>query len=220
MPRIARVVIPDFPHHITQRGNRNQRTFFSDDDKRFYLYLLKEQLKKVPIKIWSYCLMDNHVHFVAVPQKSEDLALFFGEVHQKYSFMINKREGWRGYLWQGRFSSFVMDEPYLYSAMRYVEQNPVKAGIVEKAADYDWSSAKAHVLKTKNTILSPCYLTDEIHNWAQYLAEMNDNKQDLEIESHSRRGIPLGNEKFLDKIGPLIDKKLTYRPQGRPNKIK
>jgi putative transposase len=164
--------------------------------------------------------MDNHVHFVVVPGQTTDLALFFGEVHQRYSFAINKREGWRGYLWQGRFSSFVMDEPYLYSAMRYVEQNPVKAGMVERANQYDWSSAKAHTLSTKDPILSPCYLTDQISDWSKYLAEPNEDKQDEEIKSHSSRGIPLGDKAFLSKIGAVIDQPLIYRPKGRPTKTK
>src|SRR3989338_11311255 len=113
MPQTARVVAPQQPHHVTQRGNRNQPVFFSDKDRREYLNILKVQASKTGVKIWAWCLMDNHVHFVAVPESETALAVCFGETHKRYTRHINLREGWRGYLWQGRFKSFLMDTSYL-----------------------------------------------------------------------------------------------------------
>ena len=136
MARIARVVAPNMPHHVVQRGNRKQKVFFSDDDKVAYLKILKEQSQKFRVLIWAYCLMDNHVHFVAVPQGEEGLANTFGQAHRHYTRLVNFREGWRGYLWQGRFSSYVLDENYLYGAVRYIENNPVRAGLVSKAEGF------------------------------------------------------------------------------------
>jgi putative transposase len=109
MVRIARVVAPAVPHHVTQRGNRRQQTFFSDEDYQVYLELMSEWCKKHKVQIWAYCLMPNHVHLIAVPETKDALNLAIGEAHRRYTRRINFREGWRGHLWQGRFSSFVKD---------------------------------------------------------------------------------------------------------------
>jgi len=198
MPRRPRVVVPDFPHHVTQRGNRNQRVFFNSRDKDIYLNILREEIVAYGIQIWAYSLMDNHVHLVATPEAEVSLSKGLREVHKRYALMINKRMGWKGHLWQDRYASFVMDEPYLYAAMRYVEQNPVKAGMVKKAAEYTWSSARAHIYKTKDLVLSPCYLSEEIRDWSKYL-----EKEDFygaDYSEHSKTGKPLGSQKFIQQI--------------------
>jgi putative transposase len=131
MARLAQIVIPGIPYHIVQRGNRRQKTFWTAEDRKEYLKILGDEGKRHGLKVWAYCLMDNHVHIVAVPEGENSLARGIGETHRKYSRMIHFREGWRGYLWQGRFSSFPLDEQYLYAAVRYVERNPVRAGIAQ-----------------------------------------------------------------------------------------
>jgi len=120
MARIARIVVPGYPHHITQRGNRRQETFFCDDDYKQYIALMAEWCSRCGVTIWAYCLMPNHTHLIAVPRTEEGMRKAIGEAHRRYARMINFREGWRGYLWQGRFSSFVMDERYLLAAVRYI----------------------------------------------------------------------------------------------------
>ncbi len=132
------------PHHVTQRGNRRQQTFFNDGDYRQYLDLMQHWCLQHQVAIWAYCLMPNHVHLILVPPSEESLCRAVGEAHRRYTRHINFREGWRGHLWQGRFASFVMDEPYLLAAARYVERNPVRARLVSQAADWPWSSAAAH----------------------------------------------------------------------------
>ena len=107
MARIARIVVPEYPHHITQRGNRRQATFFCDDDYRQYIDLMAEWCSRCGVDIWAYCLMPNHTHLIAVPQTEDGMRKAIGEAHRRYARMINFREGWRGYLWQGRFHSFV-----------------------------------------------------------------------------------------------------------------
>ena len=144
MGRIARVVVPNRPHHVTQRGNRRMQTFFCDDDYRAYLALLIEACGQCDVRVWAYCLMPNHVHLILVPRTSDGLAAAVGQVHQRYTRRVNLREGWRGYLWQGRFASFVMGDDYVLSAAAYIERNPVKAGLVDRAEDWPWSSAAAH----------------------------------------------------------------------------
>ena len=145
MGRIARVVAPGMPHHVTQRGNRRQQTFFGDDDYRAYLGLMKQWSGEYGLRVWAYCHMPNHVHLIVVPPSEDSLCRGIGEAHRRYTRRVNVREGWRGHLWQGRFGSFVMDEPYLMAAARYVERNPVGAGLVGRAEDWAYSSAPAHV---------------------------------------------------------------------------
>ena len=142
MARLARVVAPGLPHHVTQRGNRRQQTFFCDEDYQCYVDLMAQFCKAEQVEIWAYCLMPNHVHLIAVPQSGDGLGRAIGEAHRRYTRMVNFREGWRGHLWQGRFSSFVLDERYLLTAARYVELNPVRAGLVNSPRQYRWSSAR------------------------------------------------------------------------------
>jgi putative transposase len=214
MARIARVVIPDYPHHIIQRGNRRQDVFFSNQDKEAYIDLLFEQIRKWNITIWAYCLMDNHVHIIALPKDEKSLASGIGETHRKYSRMINFRKGWRGYLWQGRFISYPMDEKYFYSAVRYIERNPIRAGLVKKAEDYPWSSAKAHVFKENDVLLSDNFMTSEIKDWSTFLKEEAD-KTDIKLfKQHANTGRPLGDQEFINKLEKITGRILGKQKPG------
>ena len=133
MARLARLVIPGLPHHVTQRGNRRQQTFFNDGDYAAYMELMADWRREEGLEIWGYCLMPNHVHLIAVPATEQGLRRAVGEAHRRYTRRVNFREKWRGYLWQGRVASFIMDEPYLLAAAQYVELNPVRAGLVANA---------------------------------------------------------------------------------------
>jgi putative transposase len=130
MPRLARVVLPDIPYHITQRGNRREDVFFCDADREFYLTLLQEYCEKYQVEVWAYCLMTNHIHLILKPFKSDGLQKVLKPLHMRYAQYINKKQGWKGHLWQGRFFSSALDESYVYSAIRYIEQNPVRARMV------------------------------------------------------------------------------------------
>lgn len=218
MPRIARVVLPGYPHHIIQRGNRSQKVFFSGQDKRIYIEILRDHSLKAGLTFWAYCLMDNHVHLIAVPKDKDSLARGIGEAHRKYTRMINFREGWRGYLWQGRFLSYPLNEQYLYAAVRYVERNPVRAGIVKKAADYLWSSARAHILKINDVLLRDNFMLSEIKDWARYLAETDQTSDINLLREHAHTGRPCGDDKFLTKIKEITGRDLTKKrpgPKGR-----
>ncbi|MFH1018830.1 MAG: transposase, partial [Pseudomonadota bacterium] len=140
MSRMARIVVPGIPHHVTQRGNRRQLSFFRNSDFDTYLKILGSWCRRTGLDVWAYCLMPNHVHLIVVPPDQPSLARGIGEAHKGYSRLVNERHGWKGYLWQGRFASFPMDEGHLLAAARYVERNPVEAGIVHKPEDYPWSS--------------------------------------------------------------------------------
>ena len=211
MARIARVVVEDLPHHIIQRGNRNQVVFFGDEDKRVYLGLLGRFARQHRLEIWAYCLMDTHVHLIAVPHQPQGLAKALAETHKRYTRMINFRYKWRGYLWQGRFSSYLMDESYLLAAVRYVERNPVAAGMVQRAEDYPWSSAKAHVTKQPDPILSPSVLDEQISDWSAYLRA--DDETPAPIERHLSTGRPLGRRAFVRTLERRLGRTLG---KGKP----
>ncbi len=211
MPRIGRVVIPDIPHHIIQRGNRSQRVFFGEADKAFYAKLLKGHGEKAGLSFLAYCLMDNHVHLIVVPKTEASLAEGLGEAHRKYTTIVNFREDWRGYLWQGRFSSFAMDEIHFYRAVRYVERNPVRAGIVARAEDYPWSSARAHVLAQPDPLLSDISPFLRVDDWAGYLRDSDDEAFLDRIRKCSRTGRPLGEESFLVALEQRTGRRLRRR---------
>ncbi len=214
MARIARVVIPGFPHHVVQRGNRRQRVFFSDDDRKTYLDYLRIYAKPAGIHFWGYCLMDNHVHIIAVPDKEEDFAWGFSEAHRRYTRMINFREKWRGYLWEGRFKSYPLSQTHLYAAIRYIERNPVRAKIVENAWDYPWSSARAHVFKQKDPLLDDNFMASEIENWRLFLSE-EDKQIDVNlIKMHVNNGRPLGDSQFIEAIEKLTGRILHRQKPG------
>ena len=214
MARLARIVVPDCPHHIVQRGNRRQNVFFNENDRHFYLETLNENAKKYGIVFWAYCLMSNHVHFIAVPKNEDSFARGLGQAHKKYSRYINKREGWSGHLWQSRFLSFPLNEEYLYSALRYVENNPVRAGIVDRAEDFAWSSARAHVAGEEDFLLSDCYLLNTIHEWGLYLRGYTGENHNILFRKYSSTGRPLGDEEFISELESKTGKNITKKKSG------
>ena len=218
MARIARIVIPGYPHHVTQRGNRRQETFFGDDDYREYIHIMSHWCRENRVGIWSYCLMPNHVHLIAVPRDKEGLARAIGEAHRRYTRYINFREGWRGYLWQGRFASYVMDQRHLIAAARYVELNPVKAGLVQDPGDYKWSSAKAHLAGEDDDLVTTAPLLEMISDWAGLLASEMPEDEEAVLRMHSRTGRSLGGPDFLDAIERLLGR--SVRPQKPGPKLK
>jgi putative transposase len=219
MARIARAVAPGFPHHVTQRGNRRQQTFFNDEDYRSYLELMSEWCAKHHVEIWAYCLMPNHIHLIAVPETKDGLNSAIGEAHRRYTRRVNFREGWRGHLWQGRFSSFVMEERHLHACTRYVELNPVRAGLVKKPEKWPWSSAGPHMKGRDNVLVKADPLRRIIGgNWKKFLAV---DSQEAEMElfrKHERTGRPLGEDSFIDKMELLLGRRFKPRkpgPKGR-----
>ena len=144
MARIARVVVPGCWHHITQRGNRRQSVFFEDADYTLYLQLLAHHTRRCAVRIVGYCLMGNHVHLIAIPPAETALAKSLGRAHVDYARWLNLRRGETGHVWQNRFFSCPMDDWHQWEALRYVECNPVRAGMVSEAPEWRWSSAEAH----------------------------------------------------------------------------
>ena len=225
MARIARVVVPGYPHHVTQRGNRRMQTFFCDDDYRAYLALAGQWCRQEGLSVWAYCLMPNHVHLIVVPSTAAGLARALGEAHRRYTRAVNFREGWRGYLWQGRFSSVVMDEPHLMSAARYVERNPVRAGLVGEAEQWPWSSAAAHATGKPDGLAESAWLAERtagwVCSWRDYLRQDDDPELTGALRGRESTGRPLGDESFVRRIGRLLGRDLVPKKRGPvPKKAK
>ncbi len=220
MARIARVVAPEFPHHIIQRGNRRQKVFFNDGDYKEYLRLLNDYSLRFKVDILAYCLMPNHVHLIAIPQRDGSLAQAIGETHRNYTRFINFREKWRGYLWQGRFSSYVLDERYLLAVTRYILLNPMKAGIVKKPWDYKWASTQHHMRLKNSFLVKDGLLRELIGNWKDFFNTSLDNDDVGLVQLHERTGRPLGDDSFIDKLETLLKINLKKKRVGRRKKKK
>lgn len=221
MARFPRLIIPGVAHHLTQRGNRRQIVFFSDSDKSLYLKLLADSLAGSSFRLLAYCLMTNHVHLVAVPEGKEAFSAALGELHRKYTTIINIREKWRGHLWQGRFWSFPLDDVYLYRAVRYIERNPVRAGIVKRAGQYPWSSARGHLGEKDDPLLAKIQGPPIHESWAAYLAEPEEDGFGDLIHRNQRTGRPMGDDGFVARLeaatGLVLRKR---RPGPEPKRLK
>ena len=208
------------PHHVMQRGNRRMRTFLRDADYNAYLGLMAEWCTKHQVGVWAYCLMPNHVHLIAVPETIEGLGRAIGEAHRRYTRLINSREGWRGYLWQGRFASFLMDEDHLLTAMRYVELNPVRAGLVSAPDQWPWSSARAHLTGQDDPLVRAQTMVEYVGDWKRYLALDISEEELLRFRQHTRTGRPLGSATFIASIEERLDRFLRKRKPGPKGPMK
>jgi len=223
MSRLARTVFPGVPYHVTQRGNRREDVFFTDEDRRAYLEWMREYCTRHGVSVLAYCLMTNHVHVIVVPPRQDALENVFRSLHTRYAQHVNRARKWKGHLWQGRFFSSALDEPYLWAALRYVERNPVRARIVRKAENYMWSSAAAHcALREDGTLTDDrVWLTqiESVGDWSKWLAE-GDRPDEIEVlRRHVERGLPCGSEKFVRELERIAGQTLRYRPRGRPKKL-
>lgn len=219
MARQARVVVPGTPHHVTQRGNRRQPTFFSDADYRTYLRIAAESFRESGVEVWAYCLMPNHVHLIATPSEPEALARAVGVAHTRYTRHVNRREGWTGYLWQGRFASFPMDDDYLMACARYVGLNPVRASLAKRAIDWRWSSVRAHVEGRPDPLLTAAPLIERLGSGLSTFFELDVADQVRQrLRKASSTGRPLGAPGWVRGLEGLVGRPLGDPPMGRPKR--
>ena len=197
MARLARVVVEGVAHHVTQRGNRRQPVFFTDDDYRVYRRLLAQGCKAAGVQAWAYCLMPNHVHLVLIPSSPDGLRAALAEAHRRYTRAVNAREGWTGYLWQGRFSSAPMDEGHLMAAARYCELNPVRARLTTRPEQWPWSSARAHLAGGDDELVSVAPLLDRVEDWSAFLDAGLSDDDHKALRRAESTGRPLGSSSFI-----------------------
>jgi putative transposase len=225
MARLARIVIPGVPHHVTQRGNRRQPIFFTDEDRILYLDLVRQGCAAARVQCLAWCLMDNHVHLILVPETADGLRAALAEAHRRYSSRINAREGWTGYLFQGRFASYPMDDAHLMAAVRYVERNPVAAGLAAHAQDWRWSSARSHVSGRRmagDPLTDVAALGAHVRNWKAMLhhgleaADLGPAGEAVAdaIEVRLRTGRPLAAEEWIRAQEKALDRKLSPGKRG------
>ena len=222
MSRIARIVYPDYPHHIIQRGNNKQAIFFDDNDKQFYLNLLKKYSSQCGCKIHAYCLMMNHIHLLAVPQHGSSLAKTMQKTSLTFTQFINRKYKRTGRLWECRFHSSLVDkDSYLWAVCRYIERNPVRAKIVNNPIHYKWSSAKSNTSESeKNNLIEPIW--KKYVDKKEYIEFLNraDNESDIDmINKYTFIGKPIGSGNFLAYISKTLNINITPKPVGRPKEI-
>ncbi|MBU0610281.1 MAG: transposase [Armatimonadetes bacterium] len=217
MSRVARVIVPGMPHHFTQRGNAGARTFFTTGDCQQYLIWLGHYARRYGLRIWAYCLMPNHVHLVGVPEHPRAPEGVFRALQMRHAQRINEREGRVGHLWQSRYFSTVLDETHLCAAVRYVERNPVRAGLKARAEDFVWSSAQPHCDLRDDPLLSDDLpLLSVVSDWRGWLSDPEDEQTLMRLRLNAHKGLPSGDDAFLRRIEGLVGRSLEPKPRGRP----
>ena len=221
MARMARVVITDLAHHVTQRGDGRQDILADDVGRRVYLDLLRQAVRSQEVQVLGYCLMSNHVHVVAIPRRPEALAEAFHRVHGRYAAYWNVAHSGSGHVWQGRFYSCPMEAAHLWTALRYVELNPVRAGLATEPSDWAWSSAAAHGGRG-----APDACLD-MAAWRQHWSEstwrafLQQGETEAELRAIRRAthtGRPLGTAEFVRKLESRTQRRLAPQKGGRPRK--
>lgn len=222
MSRISRVVVPGVAHHVTQRGSGRQVTFRSDEDRLVYVDLLRGQCKEHKLHLWAWCLMSNHVHLLAVPEREDSLARALGRAHAQYAQYWNARRRSCGHVWQARFFSCPMESEATWTVARYIENNPVRAGMAPEAQAWRWSSAPAHVTgRDEFGLIEPGLWAAEYEGpeWAAVLNEGTDDEAWQErLREATRRGRPFGSDGFVLDLESRCHRRLRANPTGRPPK--
>ena len=214
------MVVPGIPHHITQRGNAQQNIFDDATDRDVYLKLLRRYASEEGLGIWAWCLMTNHVHLLAVPQTGDALASALGHTHRDYARYHNTRSAKTGHLWQARYYSCPVDQPGVCTVAAYIERNPVRAGLVELAEDFAWSSAVAHV-----TDHDAADLLDHVpwrdaypkDRWREALRiGIHDEALGERIRRATMSGRPFGSAEFTKELEWAAQRRLRPKRPGRP----
>ena len=227
MPRPARLNLPGIPQHVTQRGNNRQACFFSADDYRLYLDLLSAACHKHDCALHAYVLMTNHVHLLLTPGNPDSVSRVVRDLGRDYVRTINRNHRRSGTLWEGRFKSSLVDAAhYCLACYRYIELNPVRAGMVRHPGDYPWSSFRCNTTGEPGGLITPhvCWLqlgARDADRRAAYSGLFRD-ALDQHLIKHIRysldKGLPTGNDRFRREIEQALAVKLGNGRRGRPRK--
>ena len=220
MARWPRVVVVDVAHHVTQRGNARQAILTNDADRSTYLELLRQYSELHGLSLLGYCLMSNHVHLVAVPRRIDALSQSLKQAHGRYASYWNACRSSTGHVWQGRFYSCPLGDRHLWVALRYVELNPVRAGMVAAAQRWRWSSAAAHCGPAVDALLDmePWRKRWTVTEWGRYLADGESQTDLMELRQFTHAGRPLGTPDFVAALEKSTLRQLSPRKGGRPKK--
>ena len=218
MSRLARIVVPGVPHHVTQRGNRRGPIFFEDGDQDIYRDLLAEQARKHAVEVWAYCLMPNHVHLLLTPGEPQGLGRAVGEAHRRYTNFVNARGRWSGHLFQSRFASVAMDEDHLLAAVRYVSLNPVRARLAARAEQWPWSSVRAHLAGADDALVSVKPVLDRVDRFSDLLETDADDPAFRTLRAAEGTGRPVGAADFIADLERRLGRPIARRAPGRKPK--
>ena len=221
MARLARYVIPDVPHHLIQRGNGRQQTFFGAADYAAYRDLLHSHCEAHGVAVWSWVLMPNHVHLILVPDHVDALRAALSKVHRAYAGRIHAREKRTGHFWQGRFGCVAMDEPHLLAALRYVALNPVRARLVQRTQDWRWSSVHALLDPARGDgITQTAPVLERVPDFAALLQSGEEEDFSLALRRAESIGRPLGDSAFLDRVEAILGRSpKPGKPGPRPQNV-
>ena len=224
MPRKARVLVPNYPHHIVQRGHNKKEVFRVKQDYQYYLDNLKEWKEALGIKLYAWCLMTNHIHIIAEPgDDAMTISQMMKRVNGKQSAFVNRLEGRTGTLWEGRYkASPIQRDAYLLSCVRYVELNPLTAGLVGDLEAYPWSSYPERAGLEKRTMLDLdcCYLglgqteRKRLNRYREFLSQPNQSEDISRIRKGYQRNQLTGNRQFVDEIEERIGYRIEHRGLG------
>ena len=221
MARLARIIVPNIPHHVTQRGNGGARVFFSDDDYAYYLKLLKAACVSEKLRCLGYVLMPNHVHLILVPRDEAGLSKAMSAVHRAYAGHLNARRKKTGHFWQGRFACVAMDGQHALSALRYVLLNPVRAQLCSKAEQWDWSSGKAYLkgrddgLTDRKDMLAICPDIKSL-----LIESPEQDMAEILLRRAETIGRPLGSAAFLSKLERKLGRPLKAAKRGPKSAVR
>jgi len=222
MARWARAVALDTPHHVAQRGNGRQDVFFTDHDRQVYLAAFFDYAARYSLRVWGYCLMSHHVHLVVVPERERGLARVFGRTHADYARYLNVARRGCGHLWQARFYRCALDEAHAWRALAYVERNPVRAALADRAEEYPWSTAAAHCgtsAPPEDLDMGEWRRRFTPERWRDVLrVGVAEEALEDRIREATRRGSPLGSNAFVERVSRELGRDLRPRPPGRPPK--
>ncbi len=213
MARLARLVVPGLPHHVTQRGNGRARTFFDDADFSLYRNLLAENCRAAEVAVWAWCLMPNHVHLILVPADADGLRRALAATHRRYAGVLQARRKRTGHFWRGRFGSVAMDEEHLAAAVRYVSLNPVRARLVGRAQEWRWSSVRAHLSGRDDGVTTLAPVLERFAPFRAFLEEPPDRDAVERLRAAESIGRPLGSRAFVARLEKLSGR--TLRPAKR-----
>jgi putative transposase len=228
LPRRARIAFAGYPHHIVQRGHRRNAVFFSDFDRLDYLTTLRECRSELSISIYAYCLMTNHVHLVVNPgDDPRNLSLLMKRLAGRHSRRLGRLHGWSGSLWEGRFHWSPIDtDRYLLACGRYVDQNPLRARLVSKPDDFEWSSSRArvglvecHWLDVDPALADLASTNEQRFEVYRRLVGTPVTEQELELIRRAlQRNQLTGSECFTESISNEFGIEVSTKRQGRPRK--
>ena len=218
MPRVVRGLADGFIYHVINRGNGRREVFHKDQDYGAFINLMKGARTRFSVKIFAYCVMPNHFHIVLMPARAEELSRWMQWLMTSHVRRYHRHYGTSGHIWQGRFKSFVIQEDaHLLMVLRYVEGNPVRAGLVKSAKDWVWSSHREVIGEVQRMLIdeSPIHLPE---NWEKYVDEPLTEKELERLRQSVNRQSPYGQTEWQIKITQELGLESTLRPRGRPKK--